>query len=69
MKLEELEEFFRNCERPQMPVYLNEATKVNDFVQFLESHLTPLRANPDSKINKPLLHRLKLMKLIIESNQ
>ncbi|RZJ76773.1 MAG: hypothetical protein EOO45_00935 [Flavobacterium sp.] len=68
MEITELEEFFRSCQRPEMPVYLNQATKVNDFDLFLESHLAPLRANPDSKINKPLLFRLKLMKLIIESN-
>jgi hypothetical protein len=68
MEIRELEEFFETCQRPEMPVYLNQATKVNDFDLFLESHLSPLRTNPDSKINKPLLIRLKLMKLIIESN-
>jgi len=68
MNLEELENFFANCKRPEMPVYLNEATKVNDFDYFLESHIAPLKANPDAKVNRPLLYRLNLMKLVIESN-
>jgi len=67
MDMQELEEFFKNCQRPEMPVFLNEATRVNDFDLFLESHFGPLKASPDSKINKPLLARLK-MKLIIEAN-
>jgi len=68
MNVQELEEFFKNCQRPEMPVFLNEATKVNDFDLFLESHFGPLKSNPESKINKPLLARLKMMKLIIEAN-
>jgi len=37
MKIKELEEFFMTCQRPEMPVYLNQATKVNDFDLFLET--------------------------------
>ena len=54
MNIQELEEWFRNAPKPDMPVYLDAATKVNDYAHFLESHFAPLRANPDSKVNQPL---------------
>lgn len=68
MTLKELEEWFAKAPRPSMPVYLNNATKVNDYDHFLKSHFAPLRENPDSKVNQPLLWRLQAMKLVIESN-
>jgi len=68
MTIAELEEWFRNAPKPDMPVYLDNATKVNDYHHFLESHFGPLRINPDSKVNQPLLWRLEAMKLVIESN-
>lgn len=68
MNIQELEEWFRNAPKPDMPVYLDAATKVNDYAHFLESHFAPLKANPDSRVNQPLLWRLKAMKLVIESN-
>lgn len=68
MSIKELEEWFRNADKPDMPVYLDAATKVNDYNHFLESHFAPLREAPDSKVNQPLLWRLKAMKLVIESN-
>ena len=68
MTIAELEEWFRNAPKPDMPVYLDAATKVNDYAHFLESHFAPLRANPDSKVNQPLLLRWKAMKLVIERN-
>jgi len=68
MTIAELEEWFRNAPKPDLPVYLDNATKVNNYEHFLESHFSPLRLNPDSKVNQPLLWRLKAMKLVIESN-
>ncbi|WP_131535479.1 DUF6965 family protein [Pedobacter nototheniae] len=68
MTIQELEEWFANAPKPQMPVMLNDASKVNDYAKFLDSHFSPLKAHPDAKINNPLLIRLKMMKLIIESN-
>ncbi|WP_316739238.1 DUF6965 family protein [Pedobacter aquatilis] len=68
MTINELEEWFTNAPKPDMPVYLNAATKVNDYDHFLKSHFGPLKANPVSKVNQPLLWRLQQMKLVIESN-
>jgi len=68
MSIQELEEWFKSAPRPEMPVIIGPAEQVNDYDHFLESHFGPLKANPDSKVNMPLLHRLKKMKLIIESN-
>ncbi|MCZ4244993.1 DUF6965 family protein [Pedobacter punctiformis] len=68
MTIQELEEWFSKAPKPVMPVMLNAATKVNDYEQFLDSHFSPLKAHPTAKINQPLLIRLEMMKLIIESN-
>ncbi|AZA54484.1 hypothetical protein EG348_16540 [Chryseobacterium sp. G0201] len=68
MTISELEIWFEKAPRPEMPIMLNNATRVNDYEKFLDSHFSPLKANPDTKINQPLLIRLKQMKLLIESN-
>ncbi|KPH13308.1 hypothetical protein AMQ68_12680 [Chryseobacterium sp. ERMR1:04] len=68
MTISELEIWFEEARRPEMPIMLNNATRVNDYEKFLDNHFSPLKANPDTKINLPLLIRLKQMKLLIESN-
>jgi hypothetical protein len=68
MTIQELDEWFKNAPRPEMPVLLNPGVQVLDYDKFLESHFEPLRRNPDAKINVPILLRLKQMKLVIESN-
>ena len=68
MTIAELEEWFKNAPRPEMPVYLNAAVKVLDYDRFLESHFEPLKRNQNARINLPLLLRLEQMKLVIESN-
>ncbi len=68
MTIKELEDWFNSHPLPQPPVYLNNATKVNDIKQFLESHFAPLRIDPNSKVNQPLIDRLLDMKLLIEAN-
>lgn len=67
-ELQQLEDFFTNAGKQQTPIYLNEATVITDYEHFLESHITPLKLNPESRVNQPLLHRLKMLKLLIESN-
>jgi hypothetical protein len=67
-QVSEMEEWFKNAPRPDMPVFLNPAVEVTDYDLFLESHFLPLRTKPDSKINAPIILRLQQMKLIIESN-
>lgn len=68
MTIPELEEWFKTAPKPEMPVYLNAATKVNDYERFLESHFHALKKNPESKLNVPVIIRLEQMKLIIEAN-
>ncbi|TCC88669.1 hypothetical protein EZ428_18705 [Pedobacter frigiditerrae] len=68
MTIPELEQWFKSVELPAAPLYLNPATKINDVSQFLESHFSPLRNNPITNINEPLLDRLLAFKLLIESN-
>ncbi|WP_316829691.1 DUF6965 family protein [Pedobacter aquatilis] len=67
-ELNELETFFANAEKQATPIYLNEATIITDYDHFLESHLAPLRHDLESKVNQPLIWRLKALKLIVEAN-
>ncbi|MBO9675692.1 MAG: hypothetical protein J7577_19750 [Sphingobacteriaceae bacterium] len=67
-EIQQLEDFFTQAGKQQVPIYLNQATVITDYAHFLESHFTPLKLNPDAKVNLPLIHRLKLLKLLIESN-
>lgn len=68
MSIEELEEWFRNAPAPEMPVYLDAATKVNDYSYFVSSHFEGLRAAKNDFTRAPLMARLLKMKLMIEAN-
>ncbi|UKT65864.1 DUF6965 family protein [Pedobacter mucosus] len=68
IEFQKLEDFFLNAEKQQTPIYLNQATVINDYEHFLQSHLGPLRLDSASKVNQPLIWRLKTLKLLIESN-
>ncbi|RZJ73709.1 MAG: hypothetical protein EOO47_21960 [Flavobacterium sp.] len=68
MKIDELEQWFKNVELPTAPLYLNPATKINDVELFLESHFSPLRNGQITTISQALLDRLLAFKLLIESN-
>ncbi|MBB6238377.1 hypothetical protein HDC90_003010 [Pedobacter sp. AK013] len=68
LEVQQLEDFFAQAGKQQVPIYLNQATIITDYAHFLESHFMPLRLNPDAKVNLPLIHRLKILKLLIESN-
>ena len=68
MTISELEIWFQNAPRPEQPLMLNPATRINDIDHFLESHFAPLKADPNSRVNQSLLKRLLDLKLLIESN-
>lgn len=67
MTVQELEEWFKNAPAPQMPIYLNAATKVNDYATFVNSHFDGLKGVKDPSTS-PLMWRLLEMKLLIEAN-
>ena len=69
MSIQELEDWYRTAPAPEMPVHLNDATKVFDFSLFVNSHFEGLRAAPNEFIKAPLMKRLLEMKLLIEANQ
>lgn len=69
MTIEQLEEWFRSAPIPQMPVYLDAATKVNDFTYFVTSHFEGLKAAKNEYTRNPLMIRLLKMKKIIEDGQ
>lgn len=67
MTVQELEEWFKNAPEPEMPVYLNAATRVNDYAIFVNSHFDGLRHVKDLSAS-PMMWRLLEMKLLIEAN-
>lgn len=67
-EVNELEDWFANNELPKGPTMLFPGTTITDMDKFLEVHFAALKANPDSKANVPVWHRLKALKLLIESN-
>ncbi|RZK18436.1 MAG: hypothetical protein EOO86_10175 [Pedobacter sp.] len=67
-ELEDLENFFTNAGKQPVPIFLNQATEITDYDHFLQSHFQPLKANLTSKVNQPLIYRLKTLKLLIEAN-
>lgn len=68
MTKEELKEWFAGVPAPETPLYLDPATKVNDYEFFLSSHFEGLDAAKNEYTAMPIRARLLKMKLLIESN-
>ncbi|MNK53042.1 hypothetical protein D3C87_719930 [compost metagenome] len=68
MTIDELEEWYRTAPSPEMPVYLDAATKVTDYAQFVNSHFEGIRHAKVDLVRNPLIWRLEKMKLLIEAN-
>ena len=68
MTIEELEEWYKNAPAPQMPVHLDEATIVNDYAVFVNSHFEGIKFAKVELTKAPLMARLLKMKLLIEAN-
>lgn len=68
MNVKELEDWFKSVELPKAPIMLFPGTEIADLDKFLEVHFAALHANPDSKSNVPVWYRLRVLKLLIESN-
>lgn len=68
MNVQELEDWFKSVELPKPPIMLFPGTEITDVDKFLDVHFAALKANPDSKANVPVWHRLRALKLLIESN-
>ncbi|KQR70138.1 hypothetical protein [Pedobacter sp. Leaf176] len=67
-EVNELEAFFQKADKQATPIYLNEATVINNYEHFLESHFAPLKENPSARVNQPLIWRLRTLKLLVEAN-
>lgn len=68
MTIEELKEWYKNAPAPEMPIHLDEATKVTDYNYFVSSHFDGLEASKVEMTRAPLMNRLLKMKLLIEAN-
>lgn len=66
MTLQELEDYFANAPHPLMPIYLNAATKVNDYKAFVDSHIQGIKACENPKIKQILIDRLMDFKLLMD---
>lgn len=65
IKLKELEGFFKNKKLGKEPFRLDQCSVIEDQKQFVESHLSVLRANTGNKVAMPYYHRLvKFYKII-----
>lgn len=68
MSTAELKEWFKTAPAPHMPVYLNAATNVNDYAQFVNSHFEGFYAANNEIFRQPLIDRLLDINLLIKSN-
>lgn len=68
MNLQELKTWFETAPVPETPIYLNAATKVNNYALFVSSHFEGISAANNEIIKQPLIDRLLDMKLLIEAN-
>jgi len=67
-EVQKLEDFFTQADKQATPIYLDAATVINNYEHFLESHFAPLKIDATTKVNQPLIWRLKALKLIVEAN-
>lgn len=64
--IQELKDFFNSITLPEGTIYLHPSTKINDIRFFLKSHFKALENDPYSKVNAPIIDRLKKLKEILE---
>ncbi|WP_431311642.1 DUF6965 family protein [Pedobacter albus] len=69
MDILQLEEYFNSIELPEGPFKLNDSAVIENVPSFLNSHFGPLRKDPTSRVNQPLIWRLLELKAGIESMQ
>ncbi|CAM1346919.1 DUF6965 family protein [Tenacibaculum insulae] len=65
-QIEELEAFFNNINLPKINFFLNQATKITNVTQFLQSHLATIKANNGNSTYLPYLVRLQDLKVILK---
>jgi|GEM_PF-1962669 len=68
MNLQELKTWFDTAPVPETPIYLNAATRINDYTLFVNSHFEGINAANNEIIKQPLIDRLLELKLLIEAN-
>lgn len=63
--IKELESYFLNAQNLNDPIQLNRGTNIISVPQFIQSHLTIVKANNGKKIITPYLKRLQELKSIL----
>ncbi len=65
MSIQELEDWFKNAPAPAEPIFLDEATKINSYSDFVNSHFIGIKAAKVDYTRNPLIARLLKLKKII----
>ncbi|WP_417860449.1 DUF6965 family protein [Winogradskyella sediminis] len=65
-QIEELESFFNKIDVSENNCFLNEATKITNVTQFVQSHLATVKANNGNSTYLPYLVRLQELKVILK---
>tara|TARA_R110002096_G_scaffold282779_1_gene476727 strand:- start:3614 stop:4993 length:1380 start_codon:yes stop_codon:yes gene_type:complete len=65
-QIEELESFFNKIDLSENNCFLNQATKITNVTQFLQSHLATVKANNGNSTYLPYLVRLQELKVILK---
>jgi hypothetical protein len=66
-EISELETYFAAVELPSQPVRLNQCSIITNVPQFIESHLSTLKANNGRSVYLPYLIRLQTLKQILSA--
>jgi hypothetical protein len=67
-EISELENYFAGIELPTQPVKLNSYSTITDCSQFIETHLTTVKANNGKHNFLPYLNRLQELKEVLSLN-
>lgn len=65
-QIEELESFFNKIDLSENNCFLNQATKITNVTQFVQSHLATVKANNGNVTYLPYLKRLQELKVILK---
>jgi len=61
----ELEAWFHQAEKPQMPIQLYPGVKIVDYDKFLDSQFSTIRGSLDPRTSEPALSRLRDLKALL----
>jgi hypothetical protein len=67
MTIQELDTWFANAKLPEGPLLLYQGTTIHNVQDFVRSHFSVIKNNPNSKLIQPFIDRLHALKSLLES--